>query len=108
LAYTQVKFCHRYCPNINLEAIRKILFLKVATLSVFAYFFFSLFAAQYLIPHENSKDEVTFPLLEISFSTVDPFNKHTPNMIVPYFTILEFIGYMGWIKVTKLTFKTKI
>ncbi len=68
---------------------------------MFAYFFLSLFAAQYLIPHEGAKDTETFPLLEVAFSIVDPYNKHTPNMIVPYFTILEFIGYMGWIKVRR-------
>ena len=31
----------------------------------------------------------------------DPFDVHTPDLYLPYFTILEFISYMGWIKVAE-------
>ena len=73
---------------------------QVATLSVFSYFFFSLFGSQYLVPHNEAQDTKTFPILKIEFSTDDPYDKHTPYMFLPYFTILEFISYMGWIKVS--------
>jgi len=71
----------------------------VATLSVFAYCFFSLFGAQYLVPRGGAQDNSTFPYLEIEFSNSEPYKEHTPIMIIPYFTLLEFISYMGWIKV---------
>ncbi len=50
-------------------------FLQVATLSVFSYFFFSLFGAQYLVPHNAAWTKETFPVLEVPFSKDDPFNK---------------------------------
>ena len=74
----------------------------MATLSVFAYCFFSLFGAQYLVPHNQAQDNTTLPYLEIEFSNTEPYKEHTPYMIFPYFTILEFISYMGWIKVQPL------
>jgi len=30
-----------------------------------------------------------------------PFQNHTPNVYIPCFTIIEFIGYLGWIKVAE-------
>eukprot|EP00094_Tigriopus_californicus_P009661 TCALIF_09314-PA protein Name:"Similar to Best3 Bestrophin-3 (Mus musculus)" AED:0.15 eAED:0.16 QI:0/0.2/0/1/0.6/0.5/6/0/983 len=74
---------------------------QVATLSVFSYFFSSLFACQYLIPEDKTVDTETFPHLNVSFSTLKPFDLHTPDIYVPVFTILEFISYMGWIKVAE-------
>ncbi len=65
------------------------------------YFVTSLFAAQYLIPSEESKDESTFPHLNVSFSTDEQYKHHTPDMYFPFFTVLEFISYMGWIKVAE-------
>ena len=35
------------------------------------------------------------------FTSEEPFDQHTPDMVVPFFTILEFIAYMGWIKVAE-------
>lgn len=74
---------------------------QVATLSVFAYFLTSLFAAQFLIPQEGGSDNTTFPDLNIKFAVDDPYRLHTPDVYVPFFTILEFISYMGWIKVAQ-------
>eukprot|EP00095_Tigriopus_kingsejongensis_P001212 maker-scaffold1592_size34625-snap-gene-0.5 protein:Tk01212 transcript:maker-scaffold1592_size34625-snap-gene-0.5-mRNA-1 annotation:"PREDICTED: bestrophin-1-like" len=74
---------------------------QVATISVFAYFFASLFACQYLIPESKTMDTETFPNLNISFSVSKPFELHTPDIFVPVFTIVEFISYMGWIKVAE-------
>ena len=61
----------------------------------------SLFACQFLSPSDEYVDQDVFPALNISFSTDDPYNKHTPDMKIPYFTIIEFISYVGWIKVAE-------
>jgi len=31
----------------------------------------------------------------------NPFFLHTPAVYIPYYTIIEFIGYLGWIKVAE-------
>ena len=46
-------------------------------------------------------DNVTFTTINVSFSTVEPWILHTPDIYVPFFTIIEFISYMGWIKVAE-------
>ncbi len=74
---------------------------QVATISVFAYFFSSLFGCQFLIPPESQQDVEVFSNISITFSSKDPFRVHTPDLYLPYFTILEFISYMGWIKVAE-------
>ena len=67
----------------------------MATLSVFSYMFASLFACQYLRPTNTDllKNEL-FPKLNITFATEDPYNLHTPDMIFPFFTIIEFVRYV--------------
>ena len=30
-----------------------------------------------------------------------PYVNHTPAVFFPFFTIVEFIGYLGWIKVAE-------
>ena len=52
-----------------------------------------------MVPHSDAKDSKTFPVLDIDFATDGPYKDHTPNMVFPYFTIIEVICYMGWIKV---------
>ncbi len=37
----------------------------------------------------------------MSFSISEQYKWHTPDIYVPFFTILEFISYMGWIKVAE-------
>ena len=32
---------------------------------------------------------------------MSPFDFHTPDVKVPWFTMVEFICYMGWIKVAE-------
>ena len=80
-----------------------IAYTQVATISVFAYFLASLFGTQYLIPEPAKLDNVTFPILTpiLSFSTEEPYKAHTPDFKFPVFTVLEFISYMGWIKVAE-------
>ncbi len=75
---------------------------QVATLSVFAYFAASLFAAQYLVLDESSGDRHTFSQWpNVSMASADPFRMHTPDLFVPVFTIVELISYLGWIKVAE-------
>ncbi len=88
------------------------------------YFATSLFGAQYLVPQDTYVDNSTFPHLSgkkrggrknlrrkisfrniffsgISFSISDQYKPHTPYLYIPFFTILEFVSYMGWIKVAE-------
>ena len=74
---------------------------QVATFAVYAYFLVGLFAGQFLIPEASYKDNSTFIHTDVSFSNEGPFTKHTPDIFFPLFTILEFISYMGWIKVAE-------
>ena len=78
---------------------------QVATISVFSYFFCSLFGAQFLVPQEEVMDNKTFPNITITsnafFSVTEPMDYHTPYLYFPFFTVLEFISYMGWIKVAE-------
>ena len=74
---------------------------QVATLSVYSYMFMALFSGQYLKPQDPETDTETFPNIGISFSRVAPFSSHTPDLYVPVVTILEFVSYMGWIKVAE-------
>ena len=73
----------------------------MCTLSVFAYFAASLLGAQFLIPPAGKLDNTTFPYSKINFSTEEPFISHTPDVYIPIFTLIEFISYMGWIKVAE-------
>ena len=79
--------------------------LQVATVSVFSYFFFSLFGAQFLVPQEGTTDFKTFPNITTDetgfFSNSEPMSNHTPYLYFPFFTVLEFVSYMGWIKVAE-------
>ncbi len=71
-------------------------------MSVLTYFVAALFGRQYLVPTENNGlDTTTFPHANLTFSNTPPFNKHTPDFYVPFFTFIEFISYMGWIKVAE-------
>ena len=73
----------------------------MATFAVYSYFFVGLFAGQFLITRPLEQDDAPFPAINISYSSQDPYMKHTPDMYFPIFTILEFICYMGWIKVAE-------
>ena len=37
----------------------------------------------------------------VSISNQSPMDLHTPDIYIPFFTILEFISYFGWIKVAE-------
>jgi len=80
---------------------------QVANLAVLTYFTAALFSRQYLIPDDKDKfarnvgGHATFPDSHIAYSPANPFSKHTPDMIFPFFTIIELICYMGWIQVAE-------
>ena len=46
-------------------------------------------------------DLITFSINVTITDSGDPFFAHTPQMFIPVFTIIEFIGYLGWIKVAE-------
>ena len=88
--------------NVPIKSfLSRLAYTQVATLSVYSYLFAAMFAHQFLQPPEENLDKDVFPTLNITFSTTDPFKYHSPDIYVPVFTILEFIGYMGWIKVAE-------
>ena len=68
---------------------------------MFSYFFAALFGRQYLYPREEINDIVSYPNISNYFSISEPYSNHTPDMYVPFFTILEFIAIFGWIKVAE-------
>ena len=72
---------------------------QVATITVYAYLIASLFGAQFLVP--RNLEDVIFPATNATFSAKPPFDKHTPDAFLPIFTIIEFIAYLGWIKVAE-------
>ena len=82
-----------------------IAYTQVASFSVYMYFLFSLFGSQYLIPQEEAQDKNTFPNITSDrsgfFASSDPMKAHTPYLYFPFFSCLEFISYMGWIKVAE-------
>ena len=73
---------------------------QVATFAVYIYFAAALFGRQYLDPHGDGKlDTKTFDATDISFSSAAPFKAQSPDFVIPFFTIIEFLCYYGWIKV---------
>ena len=74
-------------------------YVHVVTISVHLYFLAALFGRQYLIPHVENKEP--FTAVNITFDHKEPFKSHSPDMIIPCFTIIEFFCYVGWIKVAQ-------
>ena len=77
---------------------------QVATFAVYIYFAAALFGRQYLDPHPDGSDEDSWEDQTFAASGItvakgkSPF-KHTPDFVVPFFTMIEFLCYYGWIKV---------
>ena len=73
---------------------------QVVITSVYFYFIAALFGRQFLVPLEEHIDHDIFIHMNFtSISLEQPYNSFTPDMKMPLFTIMEFIAYMGWIKV---------
>ncbi|KJH43202.1 Bestrophin [Dictyocaulus viviparus] len=56
-----------------------LVYTQVAALATYASFFFALFGRQHLIPDINAKNEI--------------------DLIIPIFTIVQFLFFVGWFKV---------
>ena len=75
---------------------------QVATVAVVFYFSACLLGRQYLIPtNEDMSDIKLFPNLTIPFAYGNPYENHTPDFYIPFFTLIEIFCYMGWIKVAE-------
>ena len=78
---------------------------QVATISVYIYFLAALFGRQYLIPNSKDPDfKSSGNVYNVTNSTLDyylkaPYRDHSPDFQIPFFTVVEFLCYMGWIKV---------
>lgn len=91
-----------------------LVYTQVVTLAVYAYFVACLFGRQYLLPtqykvEENSYVPVAqFPTIANWTGTRVPgvdnvigYDNDVADFYVPIFTILEFLFYMGWLKVAE-------
>ena len=82
---------------------------QVATFAVYAYFVAQLFAEQFFeIKSKTKADNSTLTngyvhqySTYINSSDLTQYWAHFPNIYVPIYSILEFISYMGWIKVAE-------
>ena len=72
---------------------------QVASISVFLYFLAALFGRQFLVPPKDLQDQ-TFSASTFNTGKA-PYSDHSPDLIFPFFTVVEFLCYMGWIKVAK-------
>ena len=72
---------------------------QVASISVFLYFLAALFGRQFLVPPEDLQDK-TFNASTFNMGKA-LYSGHSPDFIFPFFTVVEFLCYMGWIKVAK-------
>ena len=69
-------------------------------MTVYTYLMANLFGHQYLEPRQGF-DAKLFPDIGVSISNSRPYDLHTPVVHVPVFTLIEFIAYLGWIKVAE-------
>jgi bestrophin-2 len=71
----------------------------VITFTIYTYLFSNLFGHQYLEPRDSG--DKMFEELGVGFSPSGPLASHTPVVYIPIYTIIEFIAYLGWIKVAE-------
>jgi len=67
------------CSGDSIKAGLKLL--QVATLAVYTFFIGCLFGRQFLEPEQK-------------------YEGYSVDLIVPFFTVLQFFFYMGWLKVS--------
>ena len=108
VSWSLQEICHdKYDYGLRITISNYQYFIQVANLAVFTYFIASLFSRQFLIPDRDNKyspnhwGNETFPDSNIPYSSKTPFNEHTPDFVFPFFTLVEFICYIGWIKVAE-------
>ena len=70
---------------------------------MYTYLFSNLFGHQFLEPTDdnNKGSSGLFKEIGVSISNTRPFMFHTPVVHVPFFTLIEFVAYLGWIKVAE-------
>ena len=75
----------------------------MTTLSSFFYFVACLFGRQFLYPRDTISPTVEFDAMNAThaatFAVAGPYANHSPDMFIPFFTIFEFISFVGWRKV---------
>ena len=65
------------------------------------YFTAQLFAKQFFVPSDTTQNATVFVNTTLHYSSVKPFDKHTPDLYFPLFLFVEFFCIMGWIKVAE-------
>jgi hypothetical protein len=40
-----------------------------------------------------------FPNSTIAYNSEEPFSRHTPDLVFPFFAIIELTCFAGWVKV---------
>merc|ERR1719320_2174905 len=100
-SFEYIEDCNRKILNYGWVEF-PLAYTQVATFSVYAYFLAALFGRQFLEPGDIYKDNESFPhIKDVSFANNPPYDKHSPDFRVPFFTLVEFISYLGWIKVAE-------
>lgn len=91
-----------------------LVYTQVITLAVYAYFLALLFGRQYLLPTQYKVEGdkwipvAKFASLSDWHGTLTPgaqniigYDNDVADFVIPLFTILEFLFYMGWLKVAE-------
>ena len=71
----------------------------MTSISSFFYFLACLFGRQFLYPRETISPTVEFNATNATIAVAGPYANHSPYMYVPFFTLFEFISFVGWRKV---------
>merc|ERR1712055_1173870 len=91
-----------------------LVYTQVVTLAVYAYFVACLFGRQYLLPTQYKVDGnayvpvAKFPTVANWTGTLTPganniigYDNDVADFYIPVFTVLEYLFYMGWLKVAE-------
>jgi len=91
-----------------------LVYTQVVTLATYAYFVACLFGRQYLLPTQYKVEGdayvpvAKFPSVSNWTATLTPgatniigYNNDVADFVIPVFTILEYLFYMGWLKVAE-------
>merc|ERR1712032_156278 len=91
-----------------------LVYTQVVTLATYAYFVACLFGRQYLLPTQYKVEGDTyvpvakFPSVSNWTGTLTPgatniigYNNDVADFVIPVFTVLEYLFYMGWLKVAE-------
>merc|ERR1712032_402579 len=91
-----------------------LIYTQVVTLATYAYFVACLFGRQYLLPTQYKVEGdvyvpvAKFPSVSNWTATLTPgatniigYNNDVADFVIPVFTVLEYLFYMGWLKVAE-------